>query len=213
MLVTTPESLSLLLSDREAHQRLRHLRSVVVDEWHELMGSKRGVQLELCLAHLRTLCPVLRSWGVSATPGNLDQAAEVLLGGAGQARLIQGLLPKQTRISSLIPERMERFPWAGHLGTMLLLQVMDALERARSTLLFTNTRSQAELWHERCWRPAGPRSGPWMFWCSIWSRWHSARGSPTTHSSQRFAPRMPTANSQRPNGAGRWISSPPVAAH
>ena len=147
VLVTTPESLSLLLSYRDAHERFRALRCVVVDEWHELLGSKRGVQLELCLAHLRGLCPALRTWGLSATLGNLDQARDVLLGGV-PGRLIQGVLPKRLRIESLIPAAMERFPWAGHLGTKLLPEVIAALEEADTTLLFTNTRAQAELWHQ-----------------------------------------------------------------
>ncbi len=146
-LVTTPESLSLLLSDAAALERMTGLRAVVVDEWHELLGSKRGVQLELCLARLRTQCPAVRTWGLSATLGNLEQAAEVLLGEPG-GRLIQGLVPKSVQIRSVIPESLERFPWAGHLGTRLLPQVITALEQARSTLLFTNTRSQAELWHQ-----------------------------------------------------------------
>ncbi len=147
-LVTTPESLSLQLSYSDAHARFRHLRCVVVDEWHELMGSKRGVQLELCLAHLRTLCPGLQTWGLSATLGNLDEAREVLLGPDQSGDLIQGLLPKRTAIDAVIPERMERFPWAGHLGTNLVHDVLAALDRADTSLLFTNTRSQAELWHQ-----------------------------------------------------------------
>ena len=147
-LVTTPESLSLLLSYADAHERFRHLRCVVVDEWHELLGSKRGVQLQLCLAHLRMLCPELRTWGLSATLGNLDQARDVLLGPGRQGRLVQGLLPKRTRIDAVVPATMERFPWAGHLGTRLVEQVLAALDTADTSLLFTNTRSQAELWHQ-----------------------------------------------------------------
>ncbi len=147
-LVTTPESLSLLLSYTDAHQRFQHLRCVVVDEWHELLGSKRGVQLQLCLAHLRSLCPQLRTWGLSATLGNTEQARDVLLGPGGKGRLVQGLVPKRTRIDSVIPETMERFPWAGHLGTRLVEHVLAALDEADTSLLFTNTRSQAELWHQ-----------------------------------------------------------------
>ena len=150
-LVTTPESLSLLLSYGDAHDRFRHLRCVVVDEWHELLGSKRGVQLQLCLAHLRTLCPELRTWGLSATLGNLQQARDVLLGPGRPGhpgRLVQGLLPKRTRVDAVIPATMERFPWAGHLGTRLVDQVLAALDAADTSLLFTNTRSQAELWHQ-----------------------------------------------------------------
>ena len=146
-LVTTPESLSVMLSFADSHASLDRLRLVVVDEWHELMGSKRGVQLELCLAHLRARNPAMRTWGLSATLGNLEQALDVLMGAQTPGRLIQGPAPKAVRIESILPPTIERFPWAGHLGTRLLRPVIDAIEQAESTLLFTNTRSQAELWY------------------------------------------------------------------
>lgn len=146
-LVTTPESLSLLLSYRDAERRFAHLQCVIVDEWHELLGSKRGVQLELCLAHLRARRPELRIWGLSATLGNLAQAAEVLLGRDG-GRLVRGPTPRATHIRAVLPTRMERFPWAGHLGTVLVDEVLAAIDQAGTTLLFTNTRAQAELWHQ-----------------------------------------------------------------
>lgn len=146
-LVTTPESLSVLLSDPEHPRRLASLRLVVVDEWHELLGTKRGVQLELALARLRHLVPGLRVWGLSATLGNLEQARDALLGSGQTGRLIQGDQPKAVSITAALPDRLERFPWAGHLGARLLPQVIAAIDTARSTLLFCNTRSQAELWH------------------------------------------------------------------
>ncbi|MEO0997600.1 MAG: DEAD/DEAH box helicase, partial [Pseudomonadota bacterium] len=147
-LVTTPESLSLLLSYADSARQFRHLDAVIVDEWHELLGTKRGVQLELCLARLRRMAPGLRVWGLSATLGNLGQALAVLLGPSGGGRLIAGAQPKTTRIRSALPPAIERFPWAGHLGVALLDQVVAALGDAATTLLFTNTRSQAELWFE-----------------------------------------------------------------
>ena len=147
-LVTTPESLSLLLSYAETQHQLRKLRAIVVDEWHELLGSKRGVQLELCLARLRHLNPALRIWGLSATLGNLDEARKVLLGPNCNGQLITANQTKPNRIDSLLPDSIDRFAWGGHLGTRLLPEVISALERANSTLLFTNTRSQAELWHQ-----------------------------------------------------------------
>ncbi|MBO9469276.1 ligase-associated DNA damage response DEXH box helicase [Endozoicomonas sp. G2_2] len=146
-LVTTPESLCLLLSYAEHEKLFATLEVVVVDEWHELLSTKRGVQLELALARLRGLRPALRTWGLSATLANLDEAADALTGGA-TARSIRGLVPAETRIEALVPETIERFPWAGHLGTRLVEPVIAALEAAETTLLFTNTRSQAELWHQ-----------------------------------------------------------------
>lgn len=152
-LVTTPESLALLLCRADSAAIFRDLRCVVVDEWHELMATKRGVQVELCLARLRQHCPALRVWGVSATLGNLQTAADTLMGmdSSGVPRaacLIQGVVPKAVEIESLIPESMDRFPWAGHLNTKLLPEVLRRLETASSAIVFTNTRSQCEIWFQ-----------------------------------------------------------------
>jgi ATP-dependent Lhr-like helicase len=147
-LVTTPESLSLLLSYADLMPQFASLQAVIVDEWHELLGSKRGVQTELCLSRLRALSPRLRSWGLSATLGNLDEAARVLVGPRRPARIVAGIAPKQTVIETLIPATIQRFAWAGHLGLPALPQVLNAIDNARSSLIFTNTRSQAERWFE-----------------------------------------------------------------
>ena len=150
VLLTTPESLSVLLSHPGAAERFGTLASVVVDEWHELMGSKRGVQTQLCLARLRALRPGLPQWGVSATLGNLPEAMAVLLGprDAAGGRLIEAARPRRVEITTLRPATMERFPWAGHLGLRMLPEVLEQIGAAGSTLLFTNTRSQAELWFQ-----------------------------------------------------------------
>jgi len=152
-LVTTPESLSILLSQDDARRLFSTLKLVVVDEWHELLGNKRGVQAELGLARLRSWQPDLRIWGLSATLGNLDEALAALLGmdGAGgvrPGRLVRGVVPKEVIVDSLIPEQIERFPWAGHMGLKMLPQVLEAVEEARSTLIFTNTRNQTESWFQ-----------------------------------------------------------------
>jgi ATP-dependent Lhr-like helicase len=147
-LVTTPESLALLLSYPDSAERLRALRCVVVDEWHELLGNKRGVLLQLGLARLRALAPSLRVWGLSATLGNLAQARDVLLPAQPQAAIVSGARPRRLTLETLLPEQGERFPWAGHLGLSQLPRVLQALMTARTSLLFTNTRAQAELWHQ-----------------------------------------------------------------
>ncbi len=152
-LVTTPESLSLLLCRKDHAHIFADLRCVVVDEWHELLSTKRGAQVELALARLRQLCPRLRTWGVSATLGNTDVAADTLLGldahGDSVPRLlVRGAVPKETIVESLIPSTMERFPWAGHLNTKLLPEVMQRLASANSAIVFTNTRSQCEIWFQ-----------------------------------------------------------------
>ena len=151
-LVTTPESLSLLLSYPDTRRQLATLTCVVVDEWHELLGTKRGVQTELALARLRTWLPELRIWGLSATLGNLDQARDVLLGPGRPGTLVSGQCDKQVEIDTLIPDAVERLPWAGHLGTKLLPQVIEKIEHANATLFFTNTRSQAEIWFQALMR-------------------------------------------------------------
>ncbi|TVP58058.1 MAG: ligase-associated DNA damage response DEXH box helicase [Gemmatimonadales bacterium] len=145
-LVTTPESLSVLLSYADAQRWFGGLRGIVVDEWHELMGSKRGTQTELGLARLRRWNPGVPTWGVSATLGNLDEALETLTGGAG-GRIVQGPERPPPELETLLPDDAGRFPWAGHLGLQLVPRVLDRLDGGGSTLLFTNTRSQAELWH------------------------------------------------------------------
>lgn len=144
-LITTPESLTLLLTRADAREAFAQLRMVVIDEWHELLGNKRGVQLQLALARLRLWQPELLVWALSATLGNLEHAREVLM---PAGRLVQGKLAKDLRIDSLLPAGLERFPWAGHLGLRMLPQVVEELEASSTALVFTNTRSQAESWYQ-----------------------------------------------------------------
>jgi ATP-dependent Lhr-like helicase len=152
VLVTTPESLSVLLSRADAKEVLGTVRMVVVDEWHELLGNKRGVQVQLALARLKAWRAAaddeaLSIWGMSATLGNLDEAMATLLGHA-DGTLVQGQVPKKLIIDSLLPAISERFPWGGHLGLTMLPQVISEIERSSTTLVFTNTRSQSEIWYQ-----------------------------------------------------------------
>lgn len=147
VLVTTPESLSVLLSRADAAVALGSVQAVVVDEWHELLGNKRGVQTQLSLARLKTFNPALVMWGMSATLGNLPEAMQTLLGQT-QGTLVQGAVPKKLVIDTLLPAVAARFPWGGHLGLTMLPQVIDEINMSASCLVFTNTRSQAELWYQ-----------------------------------------------------------------
>ncbi|TDQ32526.1 ligase-associated DNA damage response DEXH box helicase [Zeaxanthinibacter enoshimensis] len=153
LLITTPESLQLLLASKGYDKQFRNCSAIVVDEWHELLGTKRGVQIELGLSRLKTVAPRLRIWGISATIGNLEQAREVLLGPGSEALmnsvLIRANIPKKIRVQSIIPEKMDNFPWRGHLGLHLMEDVMPIIDRSRTTLLFTNTRGQCEIWYQR----------------------------------------------------------------
>ncbi|GAB3477006.1 hypothetical protein GCM10011496_33400 [Polaromonas eurypsychrophila] len=216
VLVTTPESLSVLLSRADAKEVLSSVKMVVVDEWHELLGNKRGVQVQLALARLKMWAPTLPTacgslhlagrrspeasllspvqscsssfgaasnspegaaapavwqsqsrgpgstgkltaprvtqtglviWGMSATLGNLQEAMHTLLGRHG-GTLVQGRVPKKLVIDSLLPATTDRFPWGGHLGLSMLPQVIAEIARSSTTLVFTNTRSQSEIWYQ-----------------------------------------------------------------
>jgi ATP-dependent helicase Lhr and Lhr-like helicase len=150
-LVTTPESLSLMLTREHARAELASVHTVVVDEWHESLGNKRGVQIQLAIARLRRWNPGLAVWGLSATLGNLAQAMHTLVG-HGQGRLVQGRLDKALVIDTLLPVEPGRFSWGGHLGAQMQQPVVDEIARTAAgggtTLVFTNTRSQAEIWYQ-----------------------------------------------------------------
>ncbi|NOW99208.1 ligase-associated DNA damage response DEXH box helicase [Mucilaginibacter sp. SG564] len=190
VLLTTPESLHLMLAQKEYPKMFNRLQVVVIDEWHELLGTKRGVQVELGLSKLKilgagfkergtgnenkivsrnsdsnltprapnpepgtqNLAPrtPLRIWGISATIGNLEQAAEVLLGNdfpPDRIKMVRANLDKKLDIRSIIPENVENYSWAGHIGLKLLPEVMEIVARSKTTLIFTNTRSQSEIWY------------------------------------------------------------------
>ncbi|PZW43882.1 ATP-dependent Lhr-like helicase [Mesonia algae] len=153
LLITTPESLQLLLSSKKYDHLFHNLNAVVIDEWHELLGTKRGVQMELALSRLKTVSKNLKIWGISATIGNLNQAKDVLLGPAGKSNensvLVKAKLKKKIQVESIIPEKMEKFPWRGHLGLHLLDEVVPIIKKSKTTLIFTNTRSQCELWFQK----------------------------------------------------------------
>lgn len=138
-----------MLSYPESHRLFRSLATVIVDEWHELVASKRGVQAQLALARLRHWNPALQTWGLSATLGNTGMALKALLGaGHADGVLIEDRTPRDIAIQNLIPPQVERFPWAGHLGLWLLPQVIAVIDRAKSVLVFTNTRSQTETGYQ-----------------------------------------------------------------
>lgn len=149
VLITTPESIHLMLAQKGALIRLKEIQFVVVDEWHELLGSKRGVLTELGLSRLKALNPSLQTWGISATIGNLEEAKQILLGSQGNdGIIIKANLPKKTQITTVLPDVLEKFPWGGHLGIHLAAKVLNIVNQSDTTLIFTNTRSQAEIWYQ-----------------------------------------------------------------
>ncbi|MBL0035707.1 MAG: ligase-associated DNA damage response DEXH box helicase [Flavobacteriales bacterium] len=160
LLVTTPESLHVLLATKGYAEQFKQLDWFIADEWHELLGSKRGVQVELALSRLKALRPDLGIWGISATIGNLEEAMAVLHGSDlldststvdQQHRpvpvLVRSNVKRPIEVRSIIPEKVEHYPWAGHLGLKLAHRLLPIIEQSTSTLIFTNTRAQSEIWY------------------------------------------------------------------
>jgi ATP-dependent Lhr-like helicase len=163
VLIITPESLHLLLAQKGYQEVFKPLRIIAVDEWHELLGSKRGVQVELAISRIIGMkggdCSVV---GVSATIGNLEQARDVLLATLGphregQARttvrddwdfIVRANIHKPIDVESIFPDEIEKYPWAGHLGLKLIHKVTPILEHSRTTLIFINTRGMSERWYQ-----------------------------------------------------------------
>jgi ATP-dependent Lhr-like helicase len=161
-LITTPESLHLLISQKYYAEYFADLRTIVIDEWHELMGSKRGVMMELALSRLKTISPHLRIWGISATIGNMEQSMQILLGNfftEQKIKVVKANIQKQIEIISIFPDEVERMPWSGHLGIHLLDKVIPIVKQSNSTLIFTNTRSFAEIWYQKMLDAAPELSG------------------------------------------------------
>ncbi len=150
ILITTPESLHIILSSKGSTDYLKNLVALVADEWHELMGSKRGVQVELGLSRLKGIAPRLRIWGISATIGNMDEAICVLLGpNTKNQKVIRADVEKSYEVVTILPNDIADLPWAGHIGMRLLDKVLPVIYNSQSTLIFTNTRSQCEIWYQR----------------------------------------------------------------
>ncbi|MFC2187705.1 ligase-associated DNA damage response DEXH box helicase [Fulvivirgaceae bacterium LMO-SS25] len=158
-MITTPESLHLLLSQKGASKWFENLECIVADEWHELLGTKRGVQLELALSRLKKYAKpptdsnhaerTLQIWGISATIGNMEEAMEVLLGPNSGGEFVRSNIKKQIEVESILPDEIEKYPWAGHLGIKMLDKILPIIEKSHSTLMFTNTRSQTEIWYQQ----------------------------------------------------------------
>ncbi len=153
-LIITPESLHVLLCGNNYAELFLDLECVVIDEWHELLGSKRGVQVELALSRLRGIIKNenrnLRTWGISATIGNLVEALEVLLGkemANENAIIVRSEKIKEIEVHTVLPESIDVLPWSGHIGLKLLPSIVDIINKATTTLIFTNTRAMAEIWY------------------------------------------------------------------
>lgn len=147
ILLTTPESLALLLSAEDSSRFFGKLRCVVVDEIHALAGTKRGDQLALCLSHLRILAPQMRATGLSATVAHPQAMLDYL--GRG-AKLIEAGSCVKPEIRLLLPET--KIPWSGHMGVGAAQAVLKQISQARMSIVFVNTRAQAELMFQNIWK-------------------------------------------------------------
>lgn len=155
LLIITPESLHLLLARKNYTDHFASLKTIAVDEWHELLGSKRGVQVELAVSriiHLQSSFfnskPLV--WGISATIGNLDEARDVLLSPLQRSGIIvKAAMDKPIEVESIFPDEIETYPWAGHLGIRLAHKVIPIIQQSRTTLIFINTRGMSEVWYQK----------------------------------------------------------------
>ena len=148
ILIITPESLQLLLAQKNNQRFFKSLKCVAVDEWHELLGSKRGVLVELALSQILSYQKNIKIWGITATIGNLDEALEVLIPYKIKKTKVVAKEKKKIDILPVFPDEVEILPWAGHLGGKLVDKVVPIILQSKTTLVFTNTRSQAEMWYQ-----------------------------------------------------------------
>jgi ATP-dependent Lhr-like helicase len=182
VLIITPESLHLILTQKNYPELFKTLRILAVDEWHELMGSKRGVQTELAISRIVGVCNAadcnaaeygdaacsdaeygvvadkadsiepsraVQVWGISATIGNLTEAKDVLLSTLNQTGVIvRAEIHKPIEVHTIIPEEIERYPWAGHLGIKLAAKLVPIIEQSKTCLIFINTRGMSETWYQ-----------------------------------------------------------------
>ncbi len=159
VLIITPESLHLLLAQKDYPAFFSALKIIAVDEWHELLGSKRGVQVELAVSRLAAMSDneklknqnsKFKIWGISATIGNMEQAKEVLLAPLKNAGVIVNAgMNKKIEVQSVFPDEIEKYPWAGHLGLKLIDKIIPIINNSRTTLIFINTRGMSELWYQQ----------------------------------------------------------------
>ncbi len=149
ILLTTPESLALLTSYEDAPRMFAGVQRIVVDEIHALAESKRGDQLMLALARMQTLCPDLRRVGLSATVEDPEGIARFLARNPDPCRIIQADPGPDPDISMLQTQEMP--PWSGGGAAYSIPAVMEQIKKHKTTLIFHNTRAQAEIFFHNLW--------------------------------------------------------------
>jgi ATP-dependent Lhr-like helicase len=149
ILLTTPESLAVLLSQPEAATFFQSLQTVVIDEIHALAGTKRGDQLALGLTRLATLAPAARRIGLSATVAH-PKSLLAYVGLGDPARLIEVAEGAPPRLRLMLPEL--RIAWAGRMGLASASVILARIAEAGMTIVFVNTRAQGELLFQELWK-------------------------------------------------------------
>jgi ATP-dependent helicase Lhr and Lhr-like helicase len=150
ILITTPEQMTLLIGDGSAQHLLRSLRCVIIDELHALVTNKRGVLLSLALSRIRALVPLVRFVGLSATVADPDALRAWLAPGKSPpVPLVLGKAGAPPEIHIL--KSQERVPWSGHSSRYATKDIYAQIKKARMTLAFVNTRSQAEILFQELW--------------------------------------------------------------
>ncbi len=154
ILMTTPESLSILIAAPEAREYFKGLKRVILDELHALIPNKRGHLLSLALARLRALAPDVRFSGLSATVPDAKPLIDYLtpqnIEGVRSAKLIRGKSGAKPIVDVLMSE--QRIPWSGHTGRHAFQEVYERIKASKLTLVFVNTRSQAEITFASLWK-------------------------------------------------------------
>lgn len=151
LLMTTPESLALLLSYPDAEKFFANLRCVIIDELHSFATSKRGHHLALCLARLAAVSPSARFVGLSATVADPPELADFLRLRDGETvEIVRGEPGAPPKVS--IIDAQERLPWGGHMGQHAVPEVYNIIRQHQTSIVFVNTRAQAELVFDGLWR-------------------------------------------------------------
>ncbi|WP_281168588.1 ligase-associated DNA damage response DEXH box helicase [Psychroserpens burtonensis] len=149
VLIVTPETIHLLFSQKKNSRWFKNVNCVAVDEWHELLGNKRGILVELAIARLLKLSAGTKIWGITATIGNLEEAGKVLIPYPElKTVMITAKEKKKIKVVTVLPDEVEVLPWAGHLGKSMAFKIIPIIHENNTTLIFTNTRGQSELWYQ-----------------------------------------------------------------
>jgi ATP-dependent Lhr-like helicase len=149
VLIVTPETIHLLFSQKNNSRWFKHVNCITVDEWHELLGNKRGILVELAMARLLKISVGIKIWGITATIGNLEEAGQVLIPYSDlKTVMITAKEKKKIKVVTVLPDEVEVLPWAGHLGKSMASKIIPIIHDNNTTLIFTNTRGQSELWYQ-----------------------------------------------------------------